>query len=73
MNLHDEELARIARELASKLFKEAEAKRVFKEALNEWLDHKFMEFGKWTLRGRLIALFGALVTIVMFTQGYTHK
>ena len=72
MNLHDEELSRIARELAAKLFKEAEAKRVFKEALNEWLDHKFTEFGKWTLRGLLIALFGALVTIVMFTQGY-HK
>ena len=66
----NEELARIAKDLAKKLFEEAESKRVFKEALNEWLDHKFTEFGKWTLRGILIALFGALITIVMFTQGY---
>ena len=72
MNLHDEELARIAKALATKVFEEAEAKRVFKEALNEWLDHKFSEFGKWTLRGILIALFGAVVTFIMFTQGY-HK
>lgn len=70
MTLHDEELTRIAKALAANVFKEAEAKRIFKEALNEWLDHKFSEFGKWTMRGILVALFGALVAIVMFTQGY---
>ena len=70
MNLHDEDLARIARDLAAKVFKEAEAKRVFKEALNEWLDHKFEQFGKWTLKGLAVTAFAALVVLVMWSQGY---
>jgi hypothetical protein len=72
VNLHDEELARIARELAAKLFKEAETKRVFKEALTEWLDNKYAEFGRWTLRGLFVAIFGALVIFIMWSQGYTR-
>lgn len=35
MTLRDEELARIASELSTKLFNESETKRIFKEALNE--------------------------------------
>lgn len=69
MNAHDEELARA---LAAKLFDEAETKRVFKEALNEWLDKKWGEFGKWTATGLSLAMFAAFVVFVLWTQGY-HK
>lgn len=72
MSLHEEELERIARALATKILAEAETKRVFKEALNEWLDHKFADFGKWSAVGILSTLFVAFVVIVMWTQGY-HK
>ena len=65
-----EHLAQIARELSSKVFEEAEAKRIFKEALNEWLDHKFAQFGRWTFYGLFASLFGAFVVFVLWTQGY---
>jgi hypothetical protein len=65
-----EHLALIASELASKVFEEAEAKRIFKEALNEWLDFKFAQFGKWTFYGLFASLFGAFVVFVLWTQGY---
>lgn len=70
-SLQDEELARIARALSEKLFQESETKRVFKEALNEWLDKKFSTFGKWTLDGILALIFAALVVFIMWTQGYS--
>ena len=72
MNLHDKELERIARELATRLFKEAETKRVFKEALTEWLDKKYSEFGKSSFKGIVAATFAALIVFIMWSQGY-HK
>lgn len=68
----DEDAKELARLLAKKIFDEAETKRVFKEALNEWLDKRFEEFGKSSMRGLLAMLFAALVVFVMWTQGY-HK
>ena len=44
MSLEEDELERIAKALATKILNEAETKRVFKESLNEWLDHKFADF-----------------------------
>jgi len=32
-------------------------KEAMKEALTEWLDKRYSEFGKWTLRGFTSALF----------------
>ncbi len=69
MNEHDEEFART---LAERLFKEAETKRIFKEALTEWMDRKFIEFGSASLKALSVVLFAALVVFVMWTQGY-HK
>lgn len=70
----DEETKELARVLAVKLFEEAETKRVFKEALNEWLDKKFLEFkigfAERSLQFILIMLFGAFITFVMWSQGY---
>ncbi len=70
--LPDEDKALIARELARRLLEEVETKRLFKEALSEWLDARMLEFSKWTWRGLLLLLFAAFITFVMWTQGY-HK
>ena len=69
MHEYDEELAR---QLAVKLFEEAETKRVFKEALSEWMDKKFLEFGSASLKMLGVILFAGLVVFIMWTQGY-HK
>lgn len=70
--IDDAEARELARLLAKKIFDEAETKRVFKEALNEWLDKRFEEFGKSSMKGLLAMLFSALIIFVMWTQGY-HK
>lgn len=70
--IDDAEARELARVLAVKLFEEAETKRVFKEALSEWLDSKYAQFSKDSLKGMFVTLFGAIVVFVMWTQGY-HK
>ena len=65
-----DDLKRIAAELAAKLLAEAETKRIFKEALNEWLDHKYSDFGRWSLTGIMAAAFAALIVFIFWTQGY---
>ena len=35
-------------------------KEAIKEALSEWLDDKFSEFGKWSLKGWLLLLLWVL-------------
>jgi len=37
-----------------------EQKQIVKEAISEWLNEKYSEFGKWTLHGLLATAFGAL-------------
>ena len=70
MTLRDEELASIARNLAAKILDDVETKRLFKEALTEWLDRQYAEFGRWSFRALLVAVFGALIVFVMWSQGY---
>ena len=36
-------------------------KELIKEALREWLDEKFTEFGKWTVRSLAAMAFGAFI------------
>lgn len=36
-------------------------KEVIKEAFKEWLDEKFAEFGKWTLKSLAAIVFGIIV------------
>lgn len=62
----------VAEALAARLLQEAETKRIFKEALTEWMDRKFLEFSKDVMKGGMVLLFGALVVVVMWSQGY-HK
>ena len=41
------------------------ARAAIKEAVSEWLDQKFAEVGKWTLRGIAAAIFGAAATTII--------
>lgn len=65
-----DDVERIAAELASKILQEAETKRIFKEALTEWLDHKYAVFGRWSLAGLGALGLTALVVFIMWSQGY---
>lgn len=47
-------------------------KEVVKEALEEWLDKKFAQFGKWTLGGLCALAFAGLVYLALAGQGW-HK
>lgn len=47
-----------------------EQKKIMKEALQEWLDAKYAEFGKWTMRGIMAA---ALVALVVFLTSHGAK
>lgn len=47
-----------------------EQKAILKQALQEWLDAKYAEFGKWTIKGILAA---ALVALVYFLAMHGFK
>ena len=47
-----------------------EQKALFKQALQEWLDARYAEFGKWTMRGLLAA---ALAAVLIFLTGHGVK
>lgn len=51
---------------------EDDQKRIIKEALKEWLNEKFTEFGKWTLAAFGAALFVAMTYFVLYLNGW-HK
>lgn len=44
-------------------------KDAIKEAMQEWLDEKFSEFGKWTLRSLAALVFSAGVYIYLYLHG----
>lgn len=45
-------------------------KEALKEALSEWLDHKFAQFGKWTLTGLFAMAIAGVVWVFLGTHGY---
>lgn len=47
-----------------------EQKRIFKEAISEWLDAKFAELGKWSLAGILAAALAALAYFTLAINGW---
>lgn len=49
-----------------------EMKAAMKDALREWLDDKFSELGKWSLRAMLAAVLAALTFFILSMNGY-HK
>lgn len=47
-----------------------EMKEALKQALKEWLDDKFAEFGRWTMGAFLAALIGAIVMFILHMNGW---
>ena len=48
-----------------------EQKALVKEALHEWLESKFAEFGKWSFRGISALMLAVLVYIFFSQHGWT--
>lgn len=51
---------------------EEEQKRIYKEALKEWLDEKFAAFGKWSAISMAAAALVALTYFILSVNGW-HK
>lgn len=49
-----------------------ETKAIIKEALKEWMDEKFLMFGRWSASGIAAAAFAALIYLILRSQGW-HK
>lgn len=47
-----------------------EQKAVFKEAIKEWMDDKFLMFGKWSAGAIGIAAFSALMYFIYYFEGW---
>lgn len=56
-------------ELRIKLQKEM-VKDALKDGLKEWMNEKFQDVGKWTIRAALIAAFGGMVYFVLMLSGW---
>lgn len=54
---------------------EGTMREVFREAINEWINDKFREFGKWSIKGLAALAFGLLIYLVLVQHGWTppHK
>lgn len=50
-----------------------ETKAVVKEAFQEWLDKKYAEFGKWSLRAIGVTCLAALFYFYVATHGFNIK
>jgi hypothetical protein len=50
-----------------------EAKAAMKEALNEWLDKQWAQFGKWTMSGLASAAIAGLAYAYSKTHGFIGK
>lgn len=46
------------------------AKQALKEAIQEWMQDSFAEFGKWTLKGLLVLAFAGCVYLALRGQGW---
>lgn len=60
----DEEIQQLARD--------TEMKRVMIDAIDEWLDKKFAQFGKWSAYGLLAAFVAGLAWLTLAANGW-HK
>lgn len=47
-----------------------EQKAVIREALKEWADEKFMQFGKWSMTGAVIFAFTAIAYLYLSAHGF---
>jgi hypothetical protein len=47
-----------------------EVKRALKEALKEWLDDKFLQFGKWSAAGVAAAILSTITYFILTANGW---
>lgn len=52
---------------------EEKRKELLKQAISEWLDAKFLQFGKWTFYGLLAAALAGLALIAFVKFGISIK
>lgn len=64
--------AAVNQEQLKQALKNAEAKRIIKEAIREWLDEQFAKFGKWSLYGLLAAATTLILYMTLVMNGW-HK
>ena len=50
-----------------------ESKAVMKDALKEWLDQKYTDFGKWSFGALMAAILGAVIYFILSANGWTKK
>ena len=50
----------------------AERKNIVKEAINEWLDEKYRQVGRWTVAGILASALAAIGYFILTQSGW-HK
>lgn len=48
-------------------------KTALREVINEWLDDRWKQVGKWTVRGIAVAAFSALIYFILTGGGWSHK
>lgn len=46
-------------------------KEAIKEAISEWLEDKFAQFGKWTLSGLMALAFAGMIYMALKGQGWS--
>ncbi len=51
---------------------QAEMKAAMKQAIKEWLDEKFAEFGRWSMGALMAALLAATIAFILHANGW-HK
>lgn len=50
-----------------------EQKEIIKEALKEWLDEKFLTFGKWSFLSVAALFVAAVVYFILFAHGWKQN
>lgn len=53
--------------------KKDDQKEAMKQAIKEWLDERFNQFGRWTFNALAAAFFAALIYFVLKMNGWQHS
>lgn len=48
-------------------------KIAMREVIKEWLDERFRDVGRWSLRGIALAAFAALMYFILTHTGWSHR
>lgn len=56
-----------------KIEDEEQFKRILKEVVNEWLQDKFAQFGRWSFYGLMASALVAVVYLILWTNGWRHS